>query len=449
METDHGQSEKIIIQNTTFYDPNSKQLIEGNMVVENGIIIALGDPIANFDSTGAVVINGKDLTCVPGFIDLHAHLREPGFEYKETIETGTSAAVKGGFTTVCAMPNTSPAIDNEATVNFVKEKARTTGKCRVYPIGAVTKNREGQSIVDFMELYEAGVVGFSDDGDPVSDAEVMRLALLYVSGLDVPIMNHCQDLTLSKNGVMADGDISELLGLPGIPNAAEEVMVSRDISLASSTNSKLHICHVSSAGSVEMIRLAKKRGVKVTAEVCPHHLIITDESVSIGTGNGENYEYDTNSKVYPPLRTMTDISALVEGLIDGTIDCIATDHAPHDVVSKVTTFEDASFGISVFETAFGSLMELVNKEIVTFSCLIEALTIGPAKVLGDEYIKYATLEVGTPADIAILDLNQKWIVDVEKFVSKGKNTPLNGRVFTGKVVATIVDGYLMFDELKH
>ena len=444
---------------------NAKILIKGGRVIDplTGIdqiadVLIIDNKIQSVDtnidlSAGPDVmeITAEGLVVCPGFVDLHAHLREPGFEYKETIATGTKAAVKGGFTSVCAMPNTDPAIDTPSMIEFVKMKGKSDASCRVYPIGAVTKGRKGKSIVDFLEMYSAGAVAFSDDGDPVYDSEIMRLALEYAGPLNVPIMNHCQDLTISPNGVMAEGEVSELLGLKGIPDSVEEVMVARDIALCKATGSKVHISHVSSAGSVELIRLAKSQGINITSEVCPHHLTLTDEAVLTDGGYfaaSPGNAYDTNAKMYPPLRGESDVDALIHGVQTGVIDCIATDHAPHDVVSKHTTFDCASFGISVFETAVGSLLGLVRAQTLSLPKMIEALTIAPCRVLGDAFEEYGTLKEGTVADVILIDPDIDWVVDTKEFVSKGKNTPLEGRRLKGRVVLSLVDGQIMFDELE-
>ena len=441
---------RMLIKQGRVIDPGSGIDKICDILLENNIILEVSDHIELEGMSDGKEINAKGLIVSPGFVDLHAHLREPGFEHKETIQTGTMAAVKGGFTSVCAMPNTSPAIDTPSMIEFVKMKSATEGVCRVYPIGAVTKGRKGTSIVDFLELHEAGAVAFSDDGDPVYDSEIMRLSLEYVGPLDVPIMNHCQDLTISPNGVMAEGEVSDFLGLKGIPNSVEEIMVARDIALAKATGSKVHISHVSSAGSVELLALAKEQGLNVTSEVCPHHLTLTDENV-LTDGNyyaaTPDSAYDTNSKMYPPLRTHSDIESLIQGIESGIIDCIATDHAPHDVVSKHTTFDDAAFGISVFETAVGSLMGLVQQKKISLNRLIQTMTYNPCKILGQNFKDFGTLRKGSVADLVLIDPDATWIVDTEKFVSKGKNTPLQGATLTGRVVCTIVNGNVVFDEL--
>ena len=411
-------------------------LVDGGQIVESGTAIDSGPD-------GCIEVDGTGLVACPGFIDLHAHLREPGFEYKETIATGAAAAARGGFTTVCCMPNTDPPIDSEPMVEFVLRRAREAGLVRVLPIGCITRERRGKELADFEEMAAAGAVAFSDDGDPVQDANLMRMALSYGADLGQPVSNHCQDLHLSADGVMAEGAVATRLGLPGIPPAAEDAMIARDIALAGSTGGKLHVAHVSTAGSVPLVRRAKELGLNVTAEVCPHHLTITDEwalgTQGSGAGPGE-WAYDTATKVYPPLRWQSDVEALIAGLADGTIDCIATDHAPHDVASKEVTFEDASFGISVLETALGSVMQLSHGGRVPLPVLIERLTAGPARVLGPRYLPLASLAPGTPADLVLFDPDLEWTVDSTEFASKGRNTPLDGTILKGRVVATIAGG---------
>ena len=412
----------------------------------DGQIVGSGPSIES-PPDGCAVIDGSGLVACPGFIDLHAHLREPGYEYKETIETGSLAAARGGFTTICCMPNTDPPIDSEAVVEFVLRRARDSGKVRVLPVGCVTRGRKGKELADLEELCAAGAIAFSDDGDPVHDANLMRMALAYSADLGRPVTNHCQDLHLSSDGVMAEGPVATRLGLPGIPPAAEDAMIARDIALAQSTGGRLHIAHLSTAGSVPMVRRARELGLPVTAEVCPHHLTITDEWTmgSRGTGAGRSeWAYDTSTKVYPPLRRRADAAALVEALADGTIDCIATDHAPHDLASKQVTYQDAAFGISVLETALGSSLQIVHDGRIPLPTLVERLTAGPARVLGPEYAPLATLAPGTPADITLFDPGLEWTVDVGEFASKGKNTPLDGTQLKGRAIATIYAGQIVY-----
>ena len=448
-----GVSGYILIKSGRLIDPSQDWDFVSDILIKNGVIIASG---CNIDEEtledGFKLICASGLMVSPGFIDIHAHLREPGFEYKETIASGTKAAAKGGFTTVSCMPNTDPPIDNAAVVNFIHERARTEGLVRVLPIGCVTRGRAGKELADMEEMASAGVVAFSDDGDPVYDPALMQLALSYSGDLNLPISNHCQDHSLSRGGVMAEGAVATRLGLPGIPSAAEEAMISRDIALASITGGRLHVAHLSTAGSVALVRSALEQGIPVTAEVCPHHLSITDQWVfgtkGVYTEAASPFSYDTSTKVYPPLRTDQDVEALIQGLASGVIPCIATDHAPHDLASKQVTYEDASFGISVFETALGSLMELVHGGRLSPSTLVERLTSGPAQVLGSKFHKFATLAMDTPADLVIFDPDKEWIVDTNEFESKGKNTPLVGSKLKGKVMGTIFDGEIVFQDAE-
>ena len=441
----------ILIQGGRVIDPSQDWDMTADVLIQDGKISSAGsilDPASLPDH--CQIINAGGMVVCPGFIDLHSHLREPGFEHKETIATGTRAAARGGFTTLCCMPNTEPAIDNAAVVEFIRRRASAEGVVRVLPIGCVTKGRKGKELAEMEELAAAGVVAFSDDGDPVYDPMLMRLALTYSRDLGLPISNHCQDHSLSRDGVMAEGWVATRLGLPGIPAAAEEAMIARDLALAGLTGGRLHLAHLSTAGSVALVRRALEQGIAVTAEVCPHHLSITDRWV-LGTKGVEveaagPLSYDTSTKVYPPLRTEVDVEALIEGLAGGIISCIATDHAPHDLASKQVTYQDAAFGISVLETALGSLMQLVHDDRLGLTTLVERLTGGPARVLGPEFHDLATLRSGTPADLVIFDPNREWVVDPAEFASKGKNTPLEGTRLKGRVVATLVAGQVVFQD---
>ena len=423
-----SQNDPTLIAGGRVIDPANG--IDGafDVLIADGQIKAVDRAIPADALDGNVrVIRADGLVVSPGFIDIHAHLREPGFEYKETIATGAAAAARGGFTTVCAMPNTEPAIDNAAVVDYVANRAANV-PARVRVIGCVTKQRAGRELADMEELISAGVVAFSDDGDPVYDAGLMRLALTYSRDFGVPVSNHCEDHALCPGGVMAEGWVSSRLGLAGIPAVAEEAMVARDISLAELTGGRLHLAHLSSAGSVALVRQAKERGIPVTAEVCPHHLMLTDEWAMGGKGDPNvaagPMAYDTYTKVYPPLRTGADVAACLAGLADGTIDCIASDHAPHERVSKECTYHDAAFGISVLETALGTLLATVHNGDVSLPTMIERLTTGPARVLGNGLREYAALTPGTPADLTLFDPGAVWTVDVSKFASMGRNTPL-------------------------
>ena len=445
-----SQHQPILITGGRVIDPANGKDGVFDVLIADGIVAAVDRSILadGLDRT-ARVIDASGLVVSPGFIDIHTHLREPGFEYKETIATGAEAAVRGGFTTICAMPNTDPAIDNAAVVDFIANRA-ATAPARVRAFGCVTKGRKGRELADMEELITSGVVAFSDDGDPVFDSGLMRLALTYSRDLGVPISNHCEDHALCPGGVMAEGWVSSRLGLAGIPAVAEEAMVARDISLAELTGGRLHLAHLSSAGSVAMVRQAKERGIAVTTEVCPHHLLLTDAWAMGGKGDPNvaagPFAYDTYTKVYPPLRTDADVAACVAGLADGTIDCVATDHAPHERVSKECTYHEAAFGISVLETALGTLMSTVHSGHVSLPTMIERLTTGPAQVLGNGLSQYASLAPGTPADIVLFDPDSAWTVNVDKFASMGRNTPLHGVELRGRVAATIVGGRVVFEE---
>ena len=435
----------ILIRGARLIDPSGGTDFVGDILIANGEIAAI-QPVIEGRPDDCVVIDAAGMVACPGFIDLHSHLREPGYEYKETIASGAEAAARGGFTTLCCMPNTDPPIDSESVVEFVLRRARDAGPVRILPIGCVTRGRQGRELADLEELASAGAVAFSDDGDPVHDANLMRMALAYSADLGRPVTNHCQDNCICGDGVMAEGPVATRLGLPGIPPAAEDAMIARDIALAESTGGRLHVAHLSTSGSVPLLRRAKELGLNVSAEVCPHHLTITDDwalGAQGGVGRSE-LAYDTSTKVYPPLRSQVDVDALVDALADGTIDCIATDHAPHDTASKQVTYQDAAFGISVLETALGSALQLVHEGRIALPALIERLTVGPARILGPEYAPLASLSPGTPADIVLFDPQREWTVDASKFASKGRNTPLDGAKLRGRALATIAQGEIVY-----
>ena len=383
------------------------------------------------------IINAEGKVVIPGLIDMHVHLREPGFEYKETIKTGTDAAIRGGFTTVCCMPNTFPINDNASVTEFIIRKS-LEGLCTVLPIGAITKGQKGEELVEMGTMKDEGCIAFSDDGLPVMNSLMMRRALEYSKAFNLPIISHCEDLTLSEDGVMSEGLLSMTLGLRGIPSEAEQIMVFRDILLAELTQGKLHIAHVSTKGSVKLIRDAKQRGVNVTAETCPHYFSLTEDAVK---------NYDTNAKVNPPLRTNKDIEAIKEGLKDGTIDVIATDHAPHHQDEKLKEFDLAPSGISGLETALGLSMRLVDEGVITINQLIEKMSVNPSRILGlcsppSFFITgpKGTLSKGTDADVAIIDTKKEFRVEASKFFSKGKNTPFDGWMLKGAPAITISKG---------
>ncbi len=420
-------ADSLLIRGGRIIDPSQDIDKTGNLLVKEGKINWLGDDMppdedyAVFDADGLIIC--------PGFIDLHCHLRQPGDEVKETIATGTLAAARGGFTTVCCMPNTHPPLDNEAVLNYVKTVAAREGVIRVFPIGCITIGRKGEELANLNEMEMNGAVAYSDDGAPVNRPDIMRQALEYSRDFNRPIIDHCEDLSLTRDGQVNEGVVALEMGLRGIPASAEENIVNRDIELAREIGGHIHIAHVSTAGSVDLIRAAKEVGVHVTAEVTPHHLYLTEEEV---------LKCGTLAKVSPPLRTKRDTIALLRALNDGVIDIVATDHAPHTKADKDVEFTKAAFGISGFETALGCLAELVLTSDLNLNNMIAALTVGPARVLG--YEKLGTLEIGAPADICIFDLHREWTVDTNKFASKGKNTPLDGKKLRGKVMATIYMG---------
>jgi dihydroorotase len=444
-------SRSIAIRGGRVIDPANGVDAAGDVLIIDGHIASVGPDAGKAASE---TIDASGLIVCPGFVDIHTHLREPGFEHKETIATGTLAAAKGGFTTVCAMPNTEPPIDSAAAVEFILRTAQTQGSVRVLPIACVTRGRAGHELADLSELAQAGAVAFSDDGAPVADAHLMRRALEYAGMLGVAVIDHCEESSLAAGGVMHEGWVATRLGLRGVPSAAEETMVARDIALAEATGSHVHIAHVSTAGSVDIVRRAKTRGVPVTAEVTPHHLTLTHEAVLLGAGEAPggpsaavatalrtSLAYDTNAKVNPPLRTATDVEACIAGLRDGTIDCIATDHAPHAIQDKLCEFDAAAFGITGLETALGLCLSRLD-----LGAVIHALTTGPVRALGlDRRIEgLGTLSVGAPGDVAIIDTEVAWTVEPELFASKGKNTPLGGRTLRGRVVATVYGGRVVW-----
>lgn len=416
---------KLLIKNGRVVDPENKIDEVRDVLVEDGYII---DVAANIVADDAKIIEASNHLVCPGFIDIHVHLREPGEEYKETIATGTRAAAVGGFTSVCCMPNTRPVMDTAAVANFVKERALRSGVVNVYPIGAVTKGQAGQELSEIAHLIAAGCVAISDDGEPVRKAGIMRNALEYAKMFDMPVLSHCEDTSLSENGQMSEGYYSTFYGLKGIPAAAEDVIVARDILLSKLTGGHIHICHISTKSSVELVREAKNEGVNITAEVTPHHLTLTDEIV--GT-------YDTDTKVFPPLRSSEDVAELIKAINDGTIDCIATDHAPHHFESKDCEYDLAAFGISGLETAIPVVMSLVNNGELSIEQMVSLFTYKAAQIVG---IDKGNLSIGSSADITIIDPDLEKEVEVKNFYSKGKNTPFKGQIFKGWPVLTLVNG---------
>jgi dihydroorotase len=430
---------KILIKNGNIIDPSQGIDGIGDVLIENGKIKEVGikgkdqnarskEQKSGAESAELRIIDAKGLKVFPGLIDMHAHLREPGFEYKETIKTGTTAAIRGGFTTVCCMPNTFPVNDNASVTEFIKRKASQEGCCSVLPIGAITKGQKGEELAEIGTMRNEGCIAFSDDGQPVMNSLIMRRALEYSKAFNVPIISHCEDLTLSEDGVMNEGLLSLTLGLKGIPAEAEQIMIFRDILLAELTGGKLHIAHVSTEGSVNLIRHAKERGVHVTAETCPHYFNLTEEAVK---------GYNTNAKVNPPLRTARDIEAIKAGLGDGSIDVIATDHAPHHRDEKRREFDMAPFGISGLDTALSLSLKLVKEGVLTLIQLIEKMAWNPARILG---IDRGTLKIGSDADVVIVDENKEYKVEPDLFISQGKNTPFAGWLLEGMPVLTIYKG---------
>jgi dihydroorotase len=375
------------------------------------------------------VIDCAGLVVTPGFIDVHCHLREPGREDVETIATGARAAAAGGFTAVCAMPNTDPVTDNQAAVGFIIRQAAIARAARVYPIGAISLGQKGEALAEFGEMVGAGAVAVSDDGKPVASAHLMRTALEYARSFGIPVADHCEEPTLAKGGAMNEGVVSARLGLKGVPSEAEEIMAIRDILLARRSGGHIHLCHMSTRGSVELIRWGKERGINVTAEVCPHHISLTEEAVE---------GYDTNAKMNPPLRTATDVEAMQQAVKDGTIDVIATDHAPHHYDEKEREFADAPNGIIGLETALAvNLTWLVAAGIIDLPTLVDKMSCAPARVFR---LPGGTLRRGAPADVTVFDPEARWVVDPSRFRSKGRNTPYAGRELRGRVHLTLVDG---------
>ncbi|MGZ6387933.1 MAG: dihydroorotase [Ktedonobacterales bacterium] len=458
-----AEGEGLVLRAGRILDPSQQIDGPGEVLIVDGRVQAIGSREsveAKLAELGIpqerrrVVQLGEREVLTPGFVDLHAHLREPGFEAKETIATGAQAAARGGFTTICAMPNTQPVIDSRPTLDYVLHAAKDV-PARVRVIAAISKGESGKELTEMLELAEAGAVAFSDDGHPVSSSKLIRNALEYATPLGLPIVEHCQDEDLVGGGVMHEGAISTLLGLRGWPAAGEDVMLARDLTLVRTTGAKYHAAHLSTAGSVELIREAKRAGLPVTAEVTPHHLLLTDAWVA-GERTGPLAEalaasgmpvvpgerFDTNTKVNPPLRTAADCAALLEGLIDGTIDAIATDHAPHTSVDKACEYGETAFGISGLETALASLLALVHAGRLDLATLVAALTVRPARAWN---LDAGTLRPGAAADITVFDPDEVWTVEPERFASLGKNTPLVGITLRGRVRQTWLGGMLVYE----
>ncbi|HEX9779695.1 MAG TPA: dihydroorotase [bacterium] len=423
-------SAKLIIAGGRVLDPAGGRDGAFDLIIERGTISEVR-PANGAAANGAKVIDARGKLVVPGLVDLHTHLREPGREDKETIATGLAAAVRGGFTAVCAMPNTEPAMDSQGPVEFLRQEAGRVGLAAVHPIGAATRGRQGKELTDFGELIDAGCIGWSDDGSAVADSFLMRRALEYARVFGRPVIQHAEDASLAAGGVMHEGRVSTILGLRGIPAECESVIVARDLALAELTGGWLHVAHVSTARSVELIREAKRRGVRVTCEATPHHLSLTDEAVM---------GFNTHAKVNPPLRQEEDREALIAALADGTIDCIATDHAPHTEWEKSADFASAPFGISGIETALAVCIEtLVVPGRLTWAQLIERMAVRPSEIATG---RAATLAPGAEADVTIIDPDARWTVDPAAFASKGRHSPFAGRTLTGRAAGVVIRGRL-------
>jgi dihydroorotase len=429
-------SERLLVKGGRLVDPAQGLDESLDLLLENGRVTRLGGRLS---ARGAEVVDAQGLVVAPGFIDLHVHLREPGREDKETIFTGTRAAAAGGFSAVCAMPNTDPVNDNAGLTRAILERAARDGVVRVYPIGAITRGSRGEELAEYGDLREAGCVAVSDDGRPVASARLLRRALEYARAFALPVIDHCEEPSLSEQAAMNEGPVSTLLGLKGAPAAGEAIVVERDVLLAELAQGRLHIAHLSSAAGVDAVRRGKARGVRVSAEATPHHLLLTDQAV-------KDSGYDTATKMNPPLRSEADRRAVLEGLRDGTIDCIATDHAPHTVDDKNVEYDEAAFGVVGLETAVALCLDrLVGPGLLELGQLVALLSSNPARVLG---LPGGTLAPGSPGDVTLLDLERKRRVDPERFASKGRNTPFAGWTLKGWPVTTIVAGRVVWSSTR-
>ncbi len=424
----------LLLRGGRLVDPSQGLDRVGDLLLRDGRIESCGETIAT--PADADVIDCTGLVVAPGLIDVHVHLREPGREDVETVATGAHSAAAGGFTAVCAMPNTRPVTDNQATVGFVKRQGEAAGFARVYPYGAISVSQQGETLAEIGEMVGAGAVAFSDDGRPVESAHLMRTALEYARAFNVPVAEHCEDMSLARGGSMNEGIVSARLGLKGIPAEAEEIYVIRDILLARRTGGHIHLCHLSTKGSVELVRWGKERGVNVTAEVCSHHVSLTESAVE---------GFNTNAKMNPPLRTASDIEALQLGLADGTIDLLVTDHAPHHYDEKEREFADAPNGIVGLETALGvNCTYLLHRGLLSVSAMIDAMSCKPAKVF---HLPGGTLARGALADVTVFDPDRRWVVDASRFKSKGRNTPYGGHALVGQAQVTVVGGRVVYRAL--
>ncbi len=421
----------LLIRNGRVMDPASGWDAVGDVLIVDGIVAAVG---ANLDApAGARTFDASGRIVAPGFIDMHVHLREPGLEHAETIETGGKAAAAGGFTSICCMPNTQPVNDNATVTSYIVERARRLSPVNVFPIGAITKGSEGEELASIGAMKQAGAVAISDDGRPVMNSRVMRRAMELATGFGIPVIDHCEDINLSAGGDMQEGVTSVRRGLRGIPSASEDVMVARDILLAEVTGARLHIAHISTTNAVAMVAFAKARGLKVSAEATPHHFVLTDEDAA---------PYDSNYRMKPPLRGRRDVYNVVDGIVSGAVEVIATDHAPHTGSAKMQEFERCPFGITGLETAIGlSLEVLVHSDKIGLMKMIELFTTGPARVLG---LDRGTLRVGAPGDVTVFDTESRWTYDVNKTLSKSKNSPFHGREFRGGPVASVAGGNVIW-----
>ena len=418
----------MIIRNGNVVLKNSVE--KKDILIQNGKIVKIAE---NIPANGEQELDASGKHVFPGLIDMHVHLREPGFEKKEDIESGSKAAVKGGFTQVCCMPNTNPVTDNKVVVTYIKARAKEVGLCKIHPVGAITKGLKGEEMAAIAGMKKAGAVAISDDGVTVKNTRLMRLAMEYAKGFNITCLCHCEDKDLVDGGSVHEGLSATIAGIRGIPRAAEDVIIARELALAEDLDAPVHICHVSTYSGVRMIRDAKRAGVKVTAETCPHYFAATDEIIRT---------YDTNTKVNPPIREEMDKQAIIEGLKDGTLDCIVTDHAPHHIDDKHVEYNLAAFGISGIETSFGFAITYLYKAGVLSLCeLADKMSGAPARILG---LEGGEIKEGGVADLTIADLDEKWIVDPQKFVSKGKNNPFGGRELSGVVKYTIVDGEIKY-----
>ena len=420
----------LLIQGGRIMDPATGRDEAADIRMEDGRITAIG---ANLPTAGTEVFDATGAVVAPGFVDMHVHLRDPGFEYSETVETGARAAAAGGFTTVCCMPNTSPVNDNATVTNYILERARRSAIVKVLPIGAITKGSLGEELAPIGSLQKAGVVAISDDGKPVMNARLMRRAMETAHSFGLPVINHCEDLNLSAGGDMQEGEASVRWGLRGIPSASEDVMVARDILLAELTGARYHVAHLSTKHAVAMVAFAKSRGLNVTAETTPHHFALADTDMPA---------YDSNFKMKPPLRGCCDTEAVIEGIVSGAIDAIATDHAPHAGSDKMQEFERCPFGVIGLETAIGLSLELVHSGKIPLMRMVELFTTGPSRILGLE--GGGALTLGGPADLTIFDTEHRWTYDVNRSQSKSRNSPFHGREFRGGPLATVVDGVIVW-----